>query len=265
MEVDSLFGHTVAATSPVSSSSHGTLEKQHLPAVLEHYAALSSNSSTDMMRAQLQELQCHVQGQGLHGDRALDLLRLMRSEWQWETMDSARFAVVYRFAFWICRDAGKRNMPVDRAVAAWHLMLNGRFRLLERWLTFIRDESGVMTISEDTWRQVLDFTRCILGDMSNYDLTGAWPVLLDEFVEKLRKGRSSSFQKNLHSLADGPAAPNSDAMVAVSPTAGCKRRAVDVDGVAAMLSQMPFGNGVGVENCAVGPCGGAKKRCVGFA
>jgi hypothetical protein len=38
MEVDSLFGHTVAATSPVSSSSHGTLEKHHLPAVLEHYA-----------------------------------------------------------------------------------------------------------------------------------------------------------------------------------------------------------------------------------
>lgn len=29
-----------------------------------------------------------------------------------QTMDSGRFATIYRFAFWICRDAGKRNIPV---------------------------------------------------------------------------------------------------------------------------------------------------------
>lgn len=66
-------------------------------------------------------------------------------------------------------------------------MLPGRFRLLERWAAFVRRQSrGVVT--EDTWRQVLDFARAVHEDLSNYDPSGAWPVLLDEFVETLRRG-----------------------------------------------------------------------------
>lgn len=34
--------------------------------------------------------------------------------------------------------------------------------------------------------QVLDFSRSVLEDLSNFDVSGAWPVLLDEFVESLQ-------------------------------------------------------------------------------
>jgi len=221
--------------------SQGWFEKLHIPTVFDRYAAITSLKHTggDTTRAQLQELQCLVQAHGLHGDRAVELMREACSDWQLETMDSGRFATIYRFAFWICRDAGKRNIPVERALTLWQIVLNGRFRLLQRWLAFVR-ESGVKTVSEDTWRQVLDFTRCILGDMSNYDPSGAWPVLLDDFVEKLRIGRLGRPQ---HPRNEGGAAGPTEAMAAVSPTSGCKRRMLDIDCVTDMLSHIPLGKG----------------------
>jgi hypothetical protein len=35
--------------------------------------------------------------------------------------------------------------------------------------------------------QLLEFSRTVLEDLSNYDPTAAWPVALDEFAEHIRR------------------------------------------------------------------------------
>uniref|UniRef100_A0A7N0ZZ79 Defective in cullin neddylation protein n=1 Tax=Kalanchoe fedtschenkoi TaxID=63787 RepID=A0A7N0ZZ79_KALFE len=40
-------------------------------------------------------------------------------------------------------------------------------------------------ISEDTWKQVLAFSRCVHETLEGYDPEGAWPVLIDDFVEHM--------------------------------------------------------------------------------
>ena len=71
---------------------------------------------------------------------------------------------------------------------AWQLILHGRFRLLDRWCEFIQNKGvGLQVVSEDQWGQVLDFSRNVHEDLSNFDVNGAWSWILDEFVERLRE------------------------------------------------------------------------------
>ncbi len=41
-------------------------------------------------------------------------------------------------------------------------------------------------IPRDTWSMVLHFARTVNAKLTNYDADGAWPVLLDEFVDYAR-------------------------------------------------------------------------------
>ncbi len=49
---------------------------------------------------------------------------------------------------------------MELAVAAWRLVLAGRFRLLERWCTFARGQQVIKVVTEDTWRQVSAASCC---------------------------------------------------------------------------------------------------------
>ncbi|KAL0009448.1 hypothetical protein SO802_010950 [Lithocarpus litseifolius] len=42
-------------------------------------------------------------------------------------------------------------------------------------------------ISRDTWSQLLEFARSVDPALTNYDADGAWPYLIDEFVEYLNE------------------------------------------------------------------------------
>ncbi|KAG2264051.1 hypothetical protein Bca52824_071130 [Brassica carinata] len=80
----------------------------------------------------------------------------------------------------MCRENGQKSITIT----AWKLVLAGRFRLLNRWCDFT-EKNQRHNISEDTWQQVLAFSRCVHENLEGYDSEGAWPVLIDEFVEHM--------------------------------------------------------------------------------
>uniref|UniRef100_A0A1J3JA32 Defective in cullin neddylation protein n=1 Tax=Noccaea caerulescens TaxID=107243 RepID=A0A1J3JA32_NOCCA len=99
-------------------------------------------------------------------------------------VDFSEFTRFYDFVFFMCREKGQKNLAVGRAITAWKLVLAGRFRLLNRWCDFI-EKNQRHNISEDTWQQVLAFSRCVHENLEGYDSEGAWPVLIDDFVEHM--------------------------------------------------------------------------------
>ncbi|OMP05938.1 hypothetical protein COLO4_08441 [Corchorus olitorius] len=123
-----------------------------------------------------------------------ELLKLMS---QLDLMvDFSEFSRFYDFVFFVCRENGQKNITVSRAVAAWRLVLAGRFRLLNQWCEFV-EKNQRHNISEDTWQQVLAFSRCVHENLEGYDPEGAWPVLIDDFVEHMYRISGSNTDSNI--------------------------------------------------------------------
>ncbi|KNA07953.1 hypothetical protein SOVF_166730 [Spinacia oleracea] len=119
--------------------------------------------------------------------------------------DFSEFSNFYDFVFFICRESGQKNITVSRAIAAWKVVLFGRFRLLDQWCDFV-EKNQRHNITEDTWRQVLAFSRCVHEDLEGYDPEGAWPTLIDDFVEHMYRitGFNNCTSENLTCDCDVP-------------------------------------------------------------
>jgi len=151
------------------------------------YCDTSDDPCSQRVRRGLNELHNSLLRSGYTGRKSLRLLKVLAAEHRTELIDHKVFGRFYRFVYFVLRENGHRCLRMEVAIEAWTFVLRGRFRLLDRWTQFVYNNHK-HAISEDTWRQVLDFSRCILEDLSNYDPDSAWPVLIDEFVDSLSSG-----------------------------------------------------------------------------
>jgi len=125
--------------------------------------------------------------------------------------DSDYFKKVYNYTFDFARSEGQRSLGLDTAQEFWNLLLphgssggaltgkstddiTGWQERYNRWWSEFLTQKGSKGVSKDTWTMFLDFVRSIDAKFSTHDIEGAWPSVIDDFVEyaKIRLDSDSS-------------------------------------------------------------------------
>ncbi|GLT91514.1 hypothetical protein SLE2022_093970 [Rubroshorea leprosula] len=118
-----------------------------------------------------------------------------------ELKDEQKFREIYNFAFGWAKEKGQKSLALDTAIGMWQLLFAEKhWPLVDHWCQFLQARHN-KAISRDTWSQLLEFARTIDPALSNYDAEGAWPYLIDEFVEYLLCQHSSSKLSSLFPIA----------------------------------------------------------------
>eukprot|EP01062_Namystynia_karyoxenos_P006378 TRINITY_DN12233_c0_g1_i2.p1 TRINITY_DN12233_c0_g1~~TRINITY_DN12233_c0_g1_i2.p1 ORF type:complete len:298 (+),score=73.35 TRINITY_DN12233_c0_g1_i2:93-986(+) len=117
------------------------------------------------------------------------------SYWRRELDDPIRFKWFYYFVFdWTREGPETRYLPAEDACLTWNQILRPRLRKfpLQHWTHYVETVFG-KGVSRDVWRQLLDLALQVEDggldpELKQYDEDmGAWPTLIDDFVEWARK------------------------------------------------------------------------------
>jgi DCN1-like protein 1/2 len=105
--------------------------------------------------------------------------------WRKDLKDNAIFKEFYRFVFDYSRE-NKKVLDLEFALPTWELLFQERYPLIEKWCQFVKSFHK-KPITKDVWLQFFDFINDVGVNLHQYEDDGAWPVLIDEYVQFLKK------------------------------------------------------------------------------
>lgn len=125
------------------------------------------------------------------GCDSLAKLKARMADFGAELDDSGNLREVFEWAFdWSKESPDKRTIDFDTVEFLVELLLlrnAARFPLAVQVAEFLNEQTSYKAVNQDQWVNILDFCTQIEPDLSNYDETSSWPVLLDEYVDWLRQ------------------------------------------------------------------------------
>jgi len=97
--------------------------------------------------------------------------------------DPAKFKEIYRYAFSFAKERDQKILDLATADALLGLVMGNRFPHADHLRLYLKEQTSYKSVNLDQWMNILEFSRTIRADFTNYDENGAWPVLLDEYCE----------------------------------------------------------------------------------
>ncbi|KAK8643672.1 hypothetical protein V6N13_012955 [Hibiscus sabdariffa] len=183
------------------------------PKVQSHMLVISWHMQASTMCEYTKEEFCN----GLR-DLRVDTLEVFREKLtsiREELKDEEKYRKIYNFAFGWATEKGEKAMQLETAFDMWQLLFAERkYPLLDHWIQFLQvttfasfGKFGQFSIgsycvvmplpleqtqhnrpvSKDVWFQLLEFFKQVQKGLAGYDAEGAWPCLIDEFVEYLEE------------------------------------------------------------------------------
>ncbi|KAG8953924.1 hypothetical protein FRC04_000907 [Tulasnella sp. 424] len=98
------------------------------------------------------------------------------------------FREFYIFCFNLMKKAEARVMEMELATAAWSVVLQPKYSIIERLLEFIAEHPSYKAVNKDLWSMTLEFCLTLEErSIAEWNDEESWPSLLDEFVDWEKK------------------------------------------------------------------------------
>ncbi|CAK9136605.1 unnamed protein product [Ilex paraguariensis] len=132
---------------------------------------------------------------GLKALRAdtINKLKKALSELEKEVRKPQNFENFYSYAFRYCLTEDKQKcLDIESVCILLDLVLGSKFRpQIDSLTKYLKTQSDYKVINMDQWTNFFRFCDEIsFPDLQNYDTTQAWPLILDNFVEWMRRTQS---------------------------------------------------------------------------
>ncbi|KAJ3075365.1 ribose-phosphate pyrophosphokinase [Podochytrium sp. JEL0797] len=129
----------------------------------------------------------------MQGMQKLDVDSNTKLAKKWDALtrvceDAVEVKEMYKWAFVFGKESKEQKyISVEMAKGLWTLLLTNSsvYRHVPAFIQFLDDTESVKVINKDQWQSFYDFSTGVKQDLSNYEDNSAWPVLLDEFVDKM--------------------------------------------------------------------------------
>ncbi|PAV23305.1 hypothetical protein PNOK_0037300 [Pyrrhoderma noxium] len=102
------------------------------------------------------------------------------------------FLQFYNFCFALVKKEGSRNIDMEYALAFWSVILAPAYPIMMEVIQFIKEKGTYKGVNKDLWTMINEFCRTVNPSLEGYDSEGAWPTLLDDFVEWKKAKNSTS-------------------------------------------------------------------------
>ena len=100
-------------------------------------------------------------------------------------LDRKSFREFFRFVFLFSREGTHRTIEKEIVAALLPLAIGDRSSHVDSFLAFLA-QSSTTRVTLDQWCSFLEFSDTVGPNFEGYEEDGAWPLLLDEYVENER-------------------------------------------------------------------------------
>jgi len=112
--------------------------------------------------------------------------------------DPVSFKSLYEFAFKFCKGENKDTRTIESEAGKEMLkcVLGQRYPITAKFAEFLKQSPTHKALNMDQWRMFYEFVRKVKPDLSDYYETDCWPVVIDDFVDWLKKKDTPSTDAN---------------------------------------------------------------------
>lgn len=115
--------------------------------------------------------------------------------------DMVLFKKVYKHVFVCAKEKGQKALPLDNAIVYWTLLFSSpgmkwataSTNWIKLWVEFLTTK-WTKSVNKDMWNQTVQFFEKTMEDetLSFWSEDGAWPGVIDQFVEYAKKERGDT-------------------------------------------------------------------------